>query len=72
MHLAVSMALMRASASQQNNNFLNSSKCLRTPSLPVPFMNILNGGAHADNSVDIQIYDVPFGLKLLILFKSRC
>ena len=32
------------------------------PSLPVPFMNILNGGAHADNSVDIQEFMiVPHG-----------
>ena len=53
--LAVSMANMVA--------FANSSKkqvydlipnIYGRPSLPVPFMNILNGGAHADNSVDIQ------------------
>ena len=32
------------------------------PSLPVPFMNILNGGAHADNKVDIQEFMiVPHG-----------
>jgi enolase len=35
----------------------------RTPSLPVPMMNILNGGAHADNRVDIQEFMVlPVGL----------
>ena len=34
------------------------------PSLPVPFMNILNGGAHADNSVDIQEFMiVPHGFE---------
>ena len=35
-----------------------------TPSLPVPMMNILNGGAHADNKVDIQEFMVmPVGLR---------
>ena len=34
------------------------------PSLPVPFMNILNGGAHADNKVDIQEFMiVPHGFE---------
>ena len=61
--LAVSMANMVA--------FANSSKkqvydlipnIYGQPSLPVPFMNILNGGAHADNSVDIQEFMiVPHG-----------
>ena len=61
--LAVSMANMVA--------FANSSKkqvydlipnIYGRPSLPVPFMNILNGGAHADNSVDIQEFMiVPHG-----------
>ena len=35
-----------------------------TPSLPVPMMNILNGGAHADNQVDIQEFMVmPVGVR---------
>ncbi|AKS40795.1 phosphopyruvate hydratase [Wenzhouxiangella marina] len=35
----------------------------RSPSLPVPMMNILNGGAHADNRVDIQEFMImPVGL----------
>ena len=30
--------------------------------LPVPMMNVINGGAHADNSVDLQEFMiVPFG-----------
>lgn len=34
----------------------------RAPSLPVPMMNILNGGAHADNRVDIQEFMImPVG-----------
>ncbi len=33
-----------------------------TPSLPVPMMNIINGGAHADNNVDFQEFMVlPVG-----------
>jgi enolase len=36
----------------------------KTASLPVPMMNILNGGAHADNRVDIQEFMVmPVGLR---------
>jgi len=32
--------------------------------LPVPFVNVINGGAHANNSIDIQEYMiVPIGLK---------
>ena len=35
----------------------------RSPSLPVPMMNIVNGGAHADNRVDIQEFMImPVGL----------
>jgi enolase len=35
----------------------------RAPSLPVPMMNIVNGGAHADNNVDMQEFMVlPVGL----------
>ena len=63
--LAVSMASMRASASQQNKQLFELfPNIYGSPSLPVPFMNILNGGAHADNSVDIQEFMiVPFGFE---------
>ena len=63
--LAVSMALMRASANQQNKQLFELfPNIYGLPSLPVPFMNILNGGAHADNSVDIQEFMiVPFGFE---------
>ena len=63
--LAVSMASMRASASQQNKQLFELfPNIYGLPSLPVPFMNILNGGAHADNSVDIQEFMiVPFGFE---------
>ena len=36
---------------------------LNTPALPVPMMNIINGGAHADNNIDVQEFMVlPVGL----------
>lgn len=60
--LAVSMATARAAAASQQTplyRYLGGvSACL----LPVPMMNILNGGAHADNSVDPQEFMiVPYG-----------
>ena len=52
--LAVSLAAARAAAAANDmplyRRFSNSSQLL----LPVPKMNIINGGAHADNNVDIQ------------------
>ncbi len=63
--LAVSMASMRASANQQNKQLFELfPNIYGSPSLPIPFMNILNGGAHADNSVDIQEFMiVPYGFE---------
>jgi enolase len=60
--LAVSMANARAAAMSKKMalyRFLGGdSACL----LPLPMMNILNGGAHADNSVDFQEFMIaPFG-----------
>lgn len=59
--LAVSLAVARAAAASKKTplyRFLGGdSACL----LPVPMMNILNGGAHADNSVDFQEFMIaPF------------
>ena len=53
--LSVSMAV--ADAAAEGGRACLSTPRLRTPpsyTLPVPMINILNGGAHADNSVDIQ------------------
>ena len=61
--LAVSMAVARAAASSVG---LSLFRYLGGPSarlLPVPCLNVLNGGAHAANSVDIQEFMlVPAGL----------
>ena len=63
--LAVSMAnLVAHSKSVQKYVYELIPNIYGDPSLPVPFMNILNGGAHADNSVDIQEFMiVPHGFE---------
>src|SRR6266481_3027779 len=64
--LAVSMAAARAAAAAQKLPLYKYLAKYSTVSsanlLPVPMMNILNGGAHADNSVDFQEFMVmPLG-----------
>jgi enolase len=64
--LAVSMAAARAAAAAQNvplyKYLAQYSSDHSATLLPVPMMNILNGGAHADNSVDFQEFMVmPVG-----------
>ena len=63
--LPVSMAnLVAHSKSVQKYLYEVIPNIYGEPSLPVPFMNILNGGAHADNSVDIQEFMiVPHGFE---------
>lgn len=52
--LAVSMAAAHAGAKEKNLPLYEYLKKADTYKLPVPMMNIINGGAHADNSVDLQ------------------
>ncbi len=60
--LAVSMAIARASADEVGLPLFNYLGGVNAKVLPVPQMNILNGGAHADNNVDIQEFMVlPVG-----------
>src|SRR5205807_2715205 len=64
--LAVSMAAARAAALAQDlplfKYLAQYSSDKSANLLPVPMMNILNGGAHADNSVDFQEFMVmPVG-----------
>jgi enolase len=64
--LAVSMATARAAAAQLElplyQYLARYSSEGYADTLPVPMMNILNGGAHADNSVDVQEFMVmPLG-----------
>ncbi len=60
--LAVSMAVARASAESQETPLYRYLGGVSASLLPVPLMNILNGGAHADNSVDPQEFMIaPHG-----------
>ena len=60
--LAVSMAIARASAMSCGMPLYRYLGGVSASVLPVPMMNILNGGAHADNSVDPQEFMVvPYG-----------
>ena len=60
--LAVSLATARAAANQKDAPLYEYLGGSRAVSLPVPMMNIINGGAHADNNVDIQEFMIiPVG-----------
>ena len=60
--LAVSMAAARAAAVSQRTPLYRYLGGVGASTLPVPMMNIINGGAHADNSVDVQEFMIaPFG-----------
>jgi enolase len=60
--LAVSMAVARAEAASQQTPLYRYLGGVQATLLPVPMMNIINGGAHADNSVDLQEFMVaPYG-----------
>ncbi len=60
--LAVSMATARAAANHQKLPLYRYLGGAGANTLPVPMMNIINGGAHADNNVDLQEFMiVPVG-----------
>jgi len=60
--LAVSMAVCRASAEELGVPLYRYIGGTHAKLLPVPMMNIINGGAHADNNLDIQEFMiVPAG-----------
>ena len=60
--LAVSMAAAHASARSRGLPLFRSLKQADSYSLPVPMMNVINGGAHANNSVDLQEFMIlPVG-----------
>lgn len=60
--LGVSMAVARAAADELGVPLYNYIGGFNSKVLPVPMMNILNGGEHADNNVDIQEFMVmPVG-----------
>jgi len=60
--LAVSLATAHAAAAAAGQPLYASLAQRETYTMPVPMMNIINGGAHADNSVDIQEFMIlPVG-----------
>lgn len=62
--LGVSMAVCRASANEAGMPLYRYLGGCNAKELPVPMMNIINGGAHADNNLDIQEFMImPAGLK---------
>ena len=60
--LAVSMAVAKAAALEANLPLYRYIGGINAKILPIPMMNILNGGAHADNKIDFQEFMVmPVG-----------
>src|SRR5512138_2546410 len=60
--LGVSMAVARAAAESLGMPLYRYLGGVNAKDLPVPMMNVLNGGAHADNNVDVQEFMiVPAG-----------
>jgi enolase len=60
--LSVSLASARAVAHSRNEPLWKYLGKGRTPHLPLPMMNIINGGAHADNNIDMQEFMIlPVG-----------
>ena len=60
--LAVSLANARAAAQDSKQSLWKYLAKGREPVMPVPMMNVINGGAHADNSLDVQEFMIiPVG-----------
>jgi len=62
--LGVSLAVAHAQANAQRLPFYRYLGGAAAKTLPVPMLNVVNGGAHADNNVDVQEFMiVPYGMK---------
>lgn len=62
--LGVSLAVAHAQAKAQGLSLYRYLGGAGAKTLPVPMLNVLNGGAHADNNVDVQEFMiVPIGMK---------
>lgn len=60
--LGVSMAAAKAAAQESGQHLYRYIGGVNARTLPIPMMNILNGGSHADNNVDVQEFMVmPIG-----------
>jgi enolase len=56
--LGVSLAIAKAAAKEAGQSLFRYIGGVNANTLPVPMMNILNGGSHADNSIDFQEFMV--------------
>ncbi len=64
--LGVSLAVARAAAASLEIPLFQYIGGINSYVLPIPMMNILNGGAHANNNVDIQEFMImPYGAKVI-------
>ena len=62
--LGVSLAIAHAQAKADRLSLYRYLGGVAAKTLPVPLLNVLNGGAHADNNVDVQEFMiVPYGMK---------
>ena len=62
--LGVSLAVARAAAHLKNQSLFSYLSTGNDYNLPVPLMNIINGGSHADNPIDFQEFMImPIGAK---------
>ena len=62
--LGVSMAVAHAAAQETNQHLYRYIGGINATMLPIPMMNILNGGSHADNSIDFQEFMImPVGAR---------
>ena len=62
--LGISLAIAKAAATCSNQSLFRYIGGKRARVLPVPMMNIINGGEHADNPIDIQEFMImPIGAK---------
>ncbi len=60
--LGVSLACAKAAAMENNQELFRYLGGVNSYTLPIPMMNILNGGSHADNSIDFQEFMImPVG-----------
>src|SRR3712207_3317437 len=71
--LAVSMAVAKAAAEEAGLPLYRYIGGTNAKTLPVPMMNILNGGAHADNKIDFQEFMVmPTGASTFKIGRASC
>lgn len=62
--LGISLAVAQAQARSEGLSLYRYLGGPRAKTLPVPMLNVLNGGVHADNNVDVQEFMIiPFGMK---------